>query len=476
MNWASSLLLGSDEAEVEPVGRCTSVVVGTPLKAAVLLASTVVWTFPLEATRADGVICRQRRSLEDVALLRRGLVYAAPGALVPPGPQVAASQGPLALLANARESAVFGAAPREADEAEALRRGMQGFFDRVSANDDLSQNDLFHSFCLDEHAMWSARVAKASRMSAMAPVTVAVGAVWASAADALGFSPDEGRHGIEKAQAWVLQQARGFDALAAAARESADAAWNRAHASAAMHRAAHGLGACGGPRDTEAVYPDKAPMALFFGNVAEFKAELSAAQEALNMTDLCFREHAAAKRKLEAVRASAAKREEQDHRGASMLERNYAAALLSTQADVTNAEALERQQATRVAVAQARLRLTFSSLKPTLKRRAAHAVAAYAAACATASDLVSAQFQTLDRLSRAVAGAAEAAEIASPFPSAAEAMEELKAARESVLFSAMSMVTDMDPKPTIKTQTARRTNPFDRPSKDDRASFESVSM
>ena len=210
--------------------------VGLPAKAS--LFPIAVWTYRMESfgLASDGRATPVSRTLEDVAWLRRALVYAVPGVVVPPGP--------LAGFAASSDGTAEGDAPLNNEEARWLKATGQVFVDRVLAHVELRCEPLFKSFCFDAPEQWEARKAEAEEALKVAPATVRVGSAWdmTKASLGLGVQLDAGDKAEKAAcdahQAWVIAADAAVERCERAARDFAAAAVDRA-------RMADALLACG---------------------------------------------------------------------------------------------------------------------------------------------------------------------------------------------------------------------------------------
>mmetsp|Transcript_28004 Transcript_28004/g.90293 ORF Transcript_28004/g.90293 Transcript_28004/m.90293 type:complete len:570 (-) Transcript_28004:193-1902(-) len=404
-----------------------TVAVTVPTRAVVLTRS--VWTFRLEAT-TEALLASSSsslfttRSLEDFAWLRRALVFAVPGAVVPPGP--------LTSYASSRDSVATGEAPYTNEEAETLRRTTQTFLTRMLGHVELRDEPLFKSFCLDEPERWDARKKEANAALEVAPAMVQIGAKWSFATETMGLQSATNmaaakigvhdRAEMDKAQEWeqwVVGRDRDLDRSEKAARRDADAALTRDKATTDLidalaettdqgtdtsttqrgweHVARRGrrgddddgddrrAGANGGSSKSQesdkaadgltSVQKESAHVTLL-GHLADLRAYLAAAQEALNMRDLCRRESWTARRHCAEKRASfeereaqlklAAQREEQaastssafqsfSLTAQSALASYHADVALATKHDVLQAEKLDGLLRHRFDVAKVRL-------------------------------------------------------------------------------------------------------------------------
>jgi len=431
--------------------KVRGVAVAVPSRAVVL--TRTVWTFRVEATAEILGRAEQRehttRSLEDFAWLRRALVFAVPGAIVPPGP--------LAAFAASKDSVPTGEAPLTKEEAETLRDTAQVFFRRMLDHVELRDEPLFKSFCVDEPERWDSRKSEAESALKVAPPAVQIGAKWSFATETIGFASSTNiaaakitasdRAEMDTSsqwQQWVVARDRSAEKCEQKTRTDADAALHRARATSDLFEvlaeaADQGTSTTktqqpwlgrpfrpatsfeeGAPPEEEeeetticqtlsdAAAVRRAHVALF-RDLADLRAYLAAAQEALNMRDLCRRESWTARRHCAEKRASfgereaqlklAAQREEQASsagdafRALSLTAQStfasyHADAMLSTKNDVTKAEKLDGLLRHRFDVAKIRLYAHLDWLAASWNLRCERGLALFAALDAERKDLV----------------------------------------------------------------------------------------
>ena len=437
---AASTAASSLVEQRQPVARdltdwkVVAVTVTVPTRAVVLTRS--VWTFRLESI-AEIQGRKQApeyttRSLEDLSWLRRALVFAVPGAIVPPGP--------LTSYASSRDAIKSGEMPLTNEEAEVLQKTAEVFLERMLTHVELKDEPLFKSFALDEPERWESRKKDADAALQVAPVTVQIGAKWSFATETMGLASATNmaaakinihdRSECDKAtlwEQWVVTRDRILDRSERAARRDAEAALSRAKATtdlitslteAADQRNSedqtistttsqmwlgHGRGygseaapsVCDTLLDTAGV---RGAHVALLRHLADLRAYLAAAQEALNMRDLCRRESWTARRHCAEKRASFAEREAQMKLAAqreeqaassggfqaisltaqSALASYHADAMLATKNDVLQAEKLDGLLRHRFDVAKIRLYAQLAWLAASWNLRCKRALFLYA--------------------------------------------------------------------------------------------------
>ena len=402
--------------------------VGLPAKAS--LFPIAVWTYRMESfgLASDGRATPVSRTLEDVAWLRRALVYAVPGVVVPPGP--------LAGFAASSDGTAEGDAPLNNEEARWLKATGQVFVDRVLAHVELRCEPLFKSFCFDAPEQWEARKAEAEEALKVAPATVRVGSAWdmTKASLGLGVQLDAGDKAEKAAcdahQAWVIAADAAVERCERAARDFAAAAVDRA-------RMADALLACGA--DVANLSPARvlaarcaskrdarAPTVAAHRRLADLRALLGAAQEAANMRELCRHEALSARRQLADHRRSNASRKAQLDQAAlreieaessagslaayglsaaSSLARAHADAALSNDKDVLAAEKLDGILRCRSDVAGARFDAQLAWLRASWPARTGEALHDLCAAEAHEKKTLADQFADVADHAKAVSDA-----------------------------------------------------------------------
>mmetsp|Transcript_1859 Transcript_1859/g.2825 ORF Transcript_1859/g.2825 Transcript_1859/m.2825 type:complete len:599 (+) Transcript_1859:95-1891(+) len=228
----------------QPLGRDLSAVnlerltMTTPLRATVL--GQTVWTFRIETrVKNDKQLETTTRNLEDFAWLRRALGVAVPGVIVPPGPLVS--------YANSRDSSGIGEIPFINEQAEILRSTAQIFCDRLLDHPELQNEPLVKSFALDQPEGWESRKKEAEAAMQVSPAMVQLGAKYALATESMGITSVTNnaaarinqfdRAEMEKAmilERWVVRNDDLLDNCEKAVRIDADYAVSRSLASLAL--------------------------------------------------------------------------------------------------------------------------------------------------------------------------------------------------------------------------------------------------
>ena len=390
--------------------------VGLPAKAS--LFPIAVWTYRLESWGLEpgGRPTPVSRTLEDVAWLRRALVYAVPGAVVPPGPLVS--------FASSADASAEGEAPLNNEEAAWLRASGQTFVERLLAHPELKSEPLFKSFCFDAPEQWAARKDEAEAALKVAPMTVRVGVAWDQTTIALGLANvqlDGGDKGEMAAcddhQRWIVQWDAILDRCERAARDASAAAVNRAGLVEHLLNCAADVAEASPARVLAARVANKkdarASCVKLHASLADLRALLASAQEATNMRELCRHESLNARRQLADHRASNATRVAQldkaDQRaeeaatstgsivafglGAmSAVARAHAESALSTEADVRAAEKLDGVLRCRSDVAGARFRAQVDWLRASWASRSGAALHGFCAAEGAERKTLASQF------------------------------------------------------------------------------------
>ena len=414
--------------------RVKSVKVVVPTRATVLTRS--VWTFRLEAEQEafsskgfPEVAESVTRTLDDFAWLRRALVFAVPGCMVPPGPLVS--------FASSRDATASGEAPLSNEEAEALRESAQRSLKRLLGHAELRDEPLLKSFCFDEPEQWEARKREAENALQVAPAMVQIGAKWSFATETMGIMSSEtirmstfDRQELDTFadwQKWVVTSDEKLRECERAARIDADAALKRAKATSRLLEVlAETADDASSSKEKEeessssttttlrAIFPPEeeeeeddiadpkslvvSAHASLLRELADLRSYLAAAQEALNMRDLCRRESWTAARhcaethksfkERQAQEDAAKKRQEKALEASSFESLSLAAhstfasyhadAMLAKKSDVQKAEKLDGLLRHRFDIAKIRLYAHLHWLKDSWSLRCKRALYLYA--------------------------------------------------------------------------------------------------